>query len=101
MGGAPLTCLEGVGGVGGALTVVRYGDHADRVHLTTFERGDLAAGGGRRAVDGRADATDGRRSVRVGPEYQIPGYCRHAAGAAVVRGDCRHRVDCCKRCVNR
>lgn len=91
--GAPLTCLEQGGGVGGALTVVGEGRHMDHVRLTTFEHGDLAAGGGRCAVIGRAGAIDGPGLVRVGPEYQVPSYRHHATGAAVVRRDGRHRVN--------
>lgn len=40
---ASLTCLENVGGVGGALTVIGDGCDLDLVLLTTFEHGDLAA----------------------------------------------------------
>lgn len=65
----------------------------DLVLLTTFEHGDLAAGGGRCTVQGRAGAVDSRGPVQVGPEYQIPRYRRHAAGAAVRHRDGRHRVN--------
>lgn len=91
--GALLTCLEQGGGVGGALTVVRDGRHVDLVLLTTFEHGDLTAGGGRCAVKGRAGAIDSCGPVQIGPEYQIPSHCHHAAGAAVVHRDGRHWVN--------
>lgn len=64
----------------------------DQVLLTTTEHGDLAAGGGRCTVKGGAGAIDSRGPVQVGPEHQIPGYCHHAAGAAVVHRDGCHRV---------
>lgn len=65
----------------------------DHVLLAALEHGDLAAGGGRRAVEGCAGAVDGHGPVQVGPEHQRPGYCHHAARAAVVHRDGRHRVD--------
>lgn len=42
----------------------------DHVLLAALEHGDLAAGGGRRAVEGRAGAVDGCGPVQVGPEHQ-------------------------------
>lgn len=87
-----LTCLKQLGEVGLALTVVRDGRDMDRVLLATLEHGDLAAGGGRCAVEGRASAIDSSGSVHVGPEHQVPGDCHHAARAGVVHRDGRHWV---------
>lgn len=88
-----LTGLKRGGDVGAALTVIGDGCDMDHVVLTTFQHSDLAAGGRRRTVQGRARAIDSRRPVQVGPEHQIPSDCHHAAGAAVVHRDGRHRVD--------
>lgn len=89
------TCLKHGGSVGGALTVVRDGCDLDQVLLTTFEHRDLAASRGGRAVEGHASAIDGRGSVQVGSEHQIPSYCHHATGAAVVHRHSCHRVYGC------
>lgn len=64
----------------------------DQVLLTTFEQSDLAAGGGGCTVKRCAGAIDSRGPVQVGPEHQIPSYCHHAAGAAVVHRDGLHWV---------
>lgn len=48
--GAALTCFEHGGDVGGAFTVSRDCRHLDLVLLTTFQRKNLAASGGRSTV---------------------------------------------------
>lgn len=65
----------------------------DMVFLTTKEHCDLAAGGGRGTVKGGAGAIDSCGPVQIRPEHQIPIYCHHAAGAAIVHSDFCHRVD--------